>query len=675
MIKKKSLLNRLVSSSTAVIVFSLVFSGLASYLTVKRKTTEDLKDSAVQLLNQNMNYINFVADTVDSKSMEFLANDTFIKLVTSKYDNDYERLQAQNTVQTIIKNVPLSNYGLIKSVYFFNDNGFSYASDSSSISEEKLSEMQKTDWYKKVTELNGSSLWIPPHINTLPSSEETVITNARMIKTTYGTESCGIITININPEIFNSALKNTKLGKNGYIFIVDKNGFILSHKNSKLMGKKLDPALFSKIKNKNGTINDYKESNQKMYGVYTTANSTGWKFIALVPQSELSSAAKGTGLMFFIIILIFIVISVFISFITTRQITKPIYGIIDITKELSNGNFNVKCCSQKLIELDALSLNFNNMIANLKDMLFTTKNLAQDTNTVSNKLLSLSQQMNVSAGEINTAIEEIASNSSVQTEDTLSCVNTTDNFNSEINKSIEFLGTVNSGLKNTIDIIDESSNIINSLKNTSNNNSSAMSDVKNTIQTLSENSKDILSILEKINKITEQTNLLSLNASIEAARAGESGKGFSVVANEIRKLAEESQKASLDIKNITNNIDNSLCSALSISSKAQSAFNKELSQVSKTTESFDSIKESAGKVIEKMNETMNSIKILINQKNILFNSINNISEISQKNTAASEEVTAAVQEQTSSNSEMNKLSQSMAEKASKLKEAIEKFKF
>lgn len=112
-----------------------------------------------------------------------------------------------------------------------------------------------------------------------------------------------------------------------------------------------------------------------MYGVYTTANSTGWKFIALVPQSELSSAAKGTGLMFFIIILIFIVISVFISFITTRQITKPIYGIIDITKELSNGNFNVKCCSQKLIELDALSLNFNNMIANLKDMLFTTKTL------------------------------------------------------------------------------------------------------------------------------------------------------------------------------------------------------------------------------------------------------------------------------------------------------------
>lgn len=672
--RKSSLLKKLVTSSTILIAFSLIFSGFASYIIVKNKTTEDFKNSAVQVLNQNMNYIDLITDTVESKSVELLSNDTFTRLITAEYQNPYEQFQARTQVQNTLQNVRISSIGMINSVYLLNNDGFSYASDSVSLSDDVLKEVSSESWYKDAVDLDGRSLWVP-HINNMSTDKDLIITNVRMLKNVNTMRKCGLIMINISPDSLSSTLENTKLGKNGYMFVVDKNGYIVSHKDPKMVGKKVDPSLFSKLHGDNGTIEDYKENKTPMYGVYTTSKTTEWKFVAIVPTSDLSSTANYTGLISMIIILIFIFISFLASIATTKQITKPINAMIDITKELSNGNLNVECSAQNLIELDKLSSNFNQMIKNLKSMLFSTKELSQDTDKSSNDLLSLSHDMSLAADEINLAVGEIASNSMMQTENALSCVDISESFNSEITNSIESLASVNYALKDTIEIIDNSTKVINNLKNTSSTNSSSMSDVSITIECMGENAKDILSILDKINGIAEQTNLLALNASIEAARAGDAGRGFSVVANEIRKLAEKSQKASLDINKIIKNVNSSLSSALSISKDAKTAFNDELTQVNTTINSFDSIKESAYSVINKMEETMTSIKIINDKKDVLFDSINNISQISQKNSAASEEVTASVEQQTSANNQMYSLSEGMTEKATKLKEAIEKFKF
>lgn len=673
--KKTSLLRKLVTSSTLLIAFSLAFSGFASYIIVKNKTTEDFKTSAVQVLNQNMNYINLIANTVDSKSIELLSNDIFTGLLTHKYGEDpYEKFHATTQIHDTIKSIPISNIGMISSVYLLNTNGFANASDSTIISDETLKEASLEPWYKKAVELDGNSIWVT-HTNNISANKELVISNVRMIENTSSMNKCGLLMINISPEALSSTLKNSKLGQNGYMFVVDKDGYIVSHKDISMVGKKVDSSLLSKLQGNGGTIEGYTENKKSMYGVYTTSQDTQWKFVAIVPKSDLSATANYTGLISMVIILVFILISFLASIATTKQITKPINAMIGITKEMSNGNLNVECSSQKLRELDELSSNFNQMITNLKAMLFTTKELSQDTDEASKNLLTLSQDMSSAADEINSAVGEIAGNSMLQTESTLSCVDISESFNSEITNSIESLDLVNHALKNTIGIIDNSTNVISSLKDTSNTNSSSMSEVSTTIEDMGENAKDILSILDKINGIAAQTNLLALNASIEAARAGDAGRGFSVVANEIRKLAEESQKASLDINSIIKNVNASLSSALSISKEAKTAFNDELSQVNTTINSFDSIKKSAYSIINKMEEAMTSIKIINDKKDVLFNSINNISQISQKNSAASEEVTASVEQQTSANNQMYSLSSGMTEKAAKLKGAIEKFKF
>ncbi|MCM0649345.1 methyl-accepting chemotaxis protein [Clostridium swellfunianum] len=173
----------------------------------------------------------------------------------------------------------------------------------------------------------------------------------------------------------------------------------------------------------------------------------------------------------------------------------------------------------------------------------------------------------------------------------------------------------------------------------------AMEEATNAICNLGTNTKDILTILNKINNITKQTNLLSLNASIEAARAGQAGKGFAVVAS------------------------------LYIPSNAQKLFKEELEQAGYTIKSFENIKAATTNIIASMNDTMASINVIDEEKEYLNDAVSNIAAISEENIAATEEVSATIQNQSEQNNEMYLLVKGLSEKANELSELILKFRF
>lgn len=670
---KNSLLSKLVSSSTLVIILALLVSGLVTFGITKTKTTEDFKSSTTQILNQNKNYVDLINRNIEGVSMELFSNDKLTSAVSlntstaNSYDIFLERKGGEDEIRKITNT---GNMSSIKNIYVFGENGLSFSPDIS-ISQDEFNQAKQSNWFKAAEAADGRSVWIPPHTDEIASDKGTVISSVRMLKNPSSFKECGILKINLDPDVINSALKSAKIGKDGYIIIVDNDGYIISDNDTKLVGTKIKDSYFSSIKSKNQGSFNYKN----LYGVYTTSDLTGWKYIALVPKSELSTTADSIGIFTIIITLLCIVVSVAASIYTSLQITHPIKDIINTTTELSKGNFTVHSNDYKLKELNDLSRNFNNMIDNLKNMLGSTATLASETDESATDLLNISHGINVSAKEISGAADEIAVGSSSQTETAMVCVEISNSFNLEIDSAINVLKTVNAATDESTAILDESASIISNLKKTSSNNSAAMLEVSSTISELNNHTKDIVTILNKINDITEQTNLLALNASIEAARAGEAGRGFSVVANEIRKLAEESQSASLEIKKIIDSVNKSIRLSLDISNNAENAFKEELDQVNHTINSFDSIKAAISNILTSMDEAMNSIKLLDNGKEILGKYINSIAEVSQKNTAATEEVTAAIQDQTSSNDEMYALSQGLSEKAASLKELISSFRF
>jgi methyl-accepting chemotaxis protein len=671
-----TIFSRLVATSTILILISLILCGGVTFLITRSRVINDFKASTNQVLSQNRNYVDLISRNVDDISLQLFTNSNFTGLFTKEASSEYDKYSTITEIDTYTKNLLNSSSSkTIKAISILNEKGLAASSENSGMLSEVVNKAKEEPWYKKAKELSGKSFWINPGKSIVSSSNSIVLSHVRELKDTKTMISCGILKIDVDPEIIRSALSNAKIGDNGYIFIVNEDGYVISHKDSKLIGTKLDDAFFNNIKPSDEGNFEFKLNNQNMFNVFTKSNSTGWKLVASVPKSELSSTANRIGIFTIIVIGICVIFSILISIATTKQITNPIEEIIITTKELSEGNLTVKANSYKLHELNELSNNFNSMISNLRTTLETTSNMAAETEKSAKEILSFSQEINLTSKEINSAVQEIASGSSMQTEETINCVDISDKFNIEINNTISTLEQVNTATNKSTYAIDEGTSTVNKLNSASERNAHSIAKVADRITNLNSNTKNILMILDKINGITEQTNLLALNASIEAARAGEAGRGFSVVANEIRKLAEESQIASKQIKKIIDNVNSSIKDSLTLSTEAQNTFKEELKQVEITVESFNSIKSSFNDIVNAMNKTKIAMEVIDKDKDVLNQYINNISAISQKNTASTEEVTASIQNQSSSNDHMHSLSKNLSDNAEQLMELVSKFKF
>jgi methyl-accepting chemotaxis protein len=165
------------------------------------------------------------------------------------------------------------------------------------------------------------------------------------------------------------------------------------------------------------------------------------------------------------------------------------------------------------------------------------------------------------------------------------------------------------------------------------------------INHVSDSTGEISGILSTILEISGQTNLLALNASIEASRAGEHGRGFSVVAAEIRKLAEQSASAANNISHIISNVNNQVGAAVQAISTSSELFIDQESAVRETESIFNDIMVSVNSQMDMTNQVDGQIQLMVEKRYVLTDVFSNISAITEENAAITQEVSAAAEEQ------------------------------
>lgn len=191
---------------------------------------------------------------------------------------------------------------------------------------------------------------------------------------------------------------------------------------------------------------------------------------------------------------------------------------------------------------------------------------------------------------------------------------------------------------------------------------------------LERKSQEIGEIINVITGIAEQTNLLALNAAIEAARAGEHGKGFAVVADEVRKLAEESGNAAKNISTLIGEIQVNTKHTVQTVNEGKIAIETGMSFVSNAGSTFEKIATDVSLINNKLSIISAEIQEINNNTDVLVNEVDNTKDVTEKSTDYTQNVVAAAQEQYASMVEMTAASRSLAEMSEKLQDVVSDFK-
>ncbi len=199
-------------------------------------------------------------------------------------------------------------------------------------------------------------------------------------------------------------------------------------------------------------------------------------------------------------------------------------------------------------------------------------------------------------------------------------------------------------------------------------------EIESIIHEMKEGHDKISAFTDVINSIAEQTNLLALNASIEAARAGEAGRGFSVVAEEIRKLAEESGKSVTDIKGIIDEIESSSLKSVEQMAIVTKTVNTQSGMVKATSSQFASISDSVHRLGEDINFLNTEVENISELREDILTAILNVSASTEQTSAATTEVSASSEEQLAGITEIDEQMKSLVGVVKQLDEAIHKFK-
>ena len=465
---------------------------------------------------------------------------------------------------------------------------------------------------------------------------------------------------------------------------------ILDDSGKRVVGSKLDAQgeAYGQVNSGNtffGEANILGNSYRTVYRPIVSPNNEiiGIYFVG-VPSQEVENilekgftstlVSSGLGL------LIIILIACFVSFLLGNSIVNPIIAITNVLRNLSNLDFRfdpkdpaVKYLSRK-DEIGTMIMSVKEMRDNISDFVSKTAESAEQVAASSQELTATSLQASTSAEEVARTIEEIAHGASEQARDTENTATNIDALGVQLDKDSEYLKELN---KAAIKIDDEKADgfeILKELIEKTQKNNEAAGNVYQIIMNNNESAEKIENASSMIQSIADQTNLLALNAAIEAARAGEAGRGFSVVADEIRKLAEQSNSFTNDIKQVISELKAKSQLAVDTMNEVKVIVMEQERSVEHTQGKFVAISEAIDSVKDIIQNLNHSAELMEKNKDNVIELIQNLSAVSEENAAGTEQASAAMEEQAATIEEIADSGESLASIAQELRNLIDKFK-
>lgn len=651
--REKKITNSLMVVFAGAIVLIILLGGL-SYQMASGAVRQKYEDAVVSAASSMSTSVQLICESISNKAVEFYLSEDF-----NTYYNDMSQTggteatrYANGLNDDLIAMRSASSY--IGNYYVYAQSGKSLLANVKGFPENAYQEFMETTQGKAMNSKKTANAWVGSHEyidGVLGKSNESYVFSFMMHFVLKNNN--GFLVIDVDRNYMENLLGVMELGSGSIRGIVTEDGreFLLQEgmedgeiKMQLYQGEPVFAADDLMPEEASGeVVSEYVQVNgQSQLLVSAPVGKTGMKVCVLVPKSTILAEVSGIRNITIIVVILASLFAVVCGLWFSKGISSALKSMNGSLYHISQGNLMETVQVKREDEFGTLAGSINQMLGGIKSLVGNNQKFGTQVKELSQQAFSYTAGIEDSMKQVSTSMESVSGSVKEQFRQTEMSVGEMSDFSEKINDVYHASEEMTQKIEEALHSVEQGKEGVDELSVKSRETAEIAESLVASIDQVNTQSGRIVDIITTIEDIASQTNLLSLNASIEAARAGESGKGFSVVAMEIRNLADQSMQAGTVVREIVSGIQESNRVATDAAKTTEEFLRGQTQMLQDTVTTFGNISDSVMMLVEALGAIREKMKNMQANKEVVNDSIEEIYQLSSKIASSIEEISAVV---------------------------------